>query len=311
MAPTRSEIRDVLLSISSSRFAISTEAAIRTSAARAVSASRVANSDSSTSGFTPLRARSAASCHKSFWPWLRSKESIWSSRSLMASVSGSFVALHKRSFQLFDFRFLRSRKLVPSQFLARVFDLLQRVAQLAGGAFGGRGGIIQFMRQPCGKLSQSRQPVALLLHAGGLADPVGHQAHQPLGQFRHFLHQFRKQRRGNFRTRPSVSARPVTPNCFIREKGSTPVTSPGFERNDEGFAADVAARLKLPFKNHEHRVCGIALAASNVSPALRLISSVWLMNQSIDRQADPQTPGRASNSDFSTMTPTPCSNTDG
>ena len=51
IARTRSEIRDVLLSISFSRFAISTEAAILTRAARAVSASRVANNDSSASGF--------------------------------------------------------------------------------------------------------------------------------------------------------------------------------------------------------------------------------------------------------------------
>ena len=32
---------------------------------------------------------------------------------------------------------------------------------------------------------------------------------------------------GNFKIRPSVTARPVTVNCFILENGSTPVTSPG------------------------------------------------------------------------------------
>ena len=42
-------------------------------------------------------------------------------------------------------------------------------------------------------------------------------------------------------------------NCFIRENGSTPVTSPGFERNDDSFAAEFAAHLQLPFKNHKHR----------------------------------------------------------
>ena len=54
MARTRSEIRDVLLSISFNSLATSTEAAILTRAARAVSASRVENKDSSTSGFTFL-----------------------------------------------------------------------------------------------------------------------------------------------------------------------------------------------------------------------------------------------------------------
>ena len=102
------------------------------------------------------------------------------------------------SFQLFDFCFLGGRKIVPSQFLARIFDLFQGVAQQAGGAFRGRGGIVQFMRQARGKFSQSSQPVALLFDAGGLADAVGHQAHQPLGQFRHFLHQLGKLCRGKF-----------------------------------------------------------------------------------------------------------------
>ena len=75
IAPTSSEIREVLLSISFNRSAISMEAEILTSAARAVSASSVANNCSSTSGLKFLRARSAASCHKSFCPWLRSRES--------------------------------------------------------------------------------------------------------------------------------------------------------------------------------------------------------------------------------------------
>ena len=44
------------------------EAAILTRAARALSAPRVANNDSRTSGLTFLRAKSAASCHKSFCP---------------------------------------------------------------------------------------------------------------------------------------------------------------------------------------------------------------------------------------------------
>ena len=61
-------IREVLLSISFNRLATSTEAAILISAALAVSASRLANNDSNTSGLMSRRARSAASCHKSFCP---------------------------------------------------------------------------------------------------------------------------------------------------------------------------------------------------------------------------------------------------
>ena len=111
----------------------------------------------------------------------------------MASVSSGFsIRLQERSFQLFDFRSLGGRQVVLSQFLDRVFDSLQCVAQQAGRAFGGRGGIVEFMSQAGGKLSQAGQPVALLLHASDLADPVGHHAHQPLGQLRHFLYQFRK-----------------------------------------------------------------------------------------------------------------------
>ena len=122
-----------------------------------------------------------------------------------ASGGGSSL-LHERSFQLFDFRFLRGGEIAPAQFVARVLDALQDVAQLAGGAFGGRGGIVEFMSQARGKLSQSRQPVALLFHPGGFADPVGHQAHQTLGQFRHLLHQIRETAtRESADTRPSVT----------------------------------------------------------------------------------------------------------
>ena len=129
MARTRSEIREVPLSISFSRVATSTEAAILTRAARAVPASRVANNDSSASGWTFFRARSAASCHRSFCPWLRNKESIWSSRSLSASGSrGTSLCWMKEasSFSISDFwAGLRSR--LPNSWLAsRIFFRISR-----------------------------------------------------------------------------------------------------------------------------------------------------------------------------------------
>src|SRR6202522_2874535 len=95
IARTRSEIREVLLSISFSKFATSTEAAILTSAARAVPASRAANNDSSASGLIFFRARSAASCHRSFCPWLRRNETMCSSRAVGGEESGGGRVLWK------------------------------------------------------------------------------------------------------------------------------------------------------------------------------------------------------------------------
>ena len=97
------------------------------------------------------------------------------------------------------------------------------LAQLAGGAFGGRSRIIQLMRQPRRKFPQARQPVSLLLDARGFANAVGHQAHQPLGQFRHFLHQLGKMRGRKLQDAAIRDRPPVTPKIFIRENGSTPV----------------------------------------------------------------------------------------
>ncbi len=52
------------------------------------------------------------------------------------------------------------------------------------------------MGEPCGKLSQGGQTVALLLHASGFANSVGHQADEALGQLRHLLHQIGKESGG-------------------------------------------------------------------------------------------------------------------
>ena len=136
------------------------------------------------------------------------------------------------------------------------------------------------MGQSGGKLSQRGQPVALLLHASGFADPVGHQADQALGQFRHSLHEFRKLDDGKRRMRPSVTARPVNVDFFIREKGSTPVTSSGLSGKHDRLATEFAAHLKLPFEHDEHGIGGIALAEVNVARFEMQLRS-WLRNQSI------------------------------
>ncbi len=230
IARTRSEIRVVLLSISFNRFAISTEAAIRTSAARGDICIKGGEQR-----LQYFRLDSPARQIGRQLPQVVLPVAAQQGINLVfqiadgQSIERGFVGLHEGSFQLFDLRFLRRRKLVLAQFLHRSLDPHQRLAQLAGGALGGRGRIVQFVRQSRGKLAQSGQPVALLLQPGGFADAVGHQAHQPLRQLRHFLYQFRKSAAGNFRTRLSVSARPVTTAFFILEKGSTPVISPALQ----------------------------------------------------------------------------------
>ena len=68
IARTRSEILDVLLSISFTSPAISIEVEILTRAARAVPASSVAKRLSKASGVKLRLANSAASCQRSFCP---------------------------------------------------------------------------------------------------------------------------------------------------------------------------------------------------------------------------------------------------
>jgi hypothetical protein len=68
IAPTRSAIREVLLSISFNKLAISSEAAILTTAARTVSASSLSNKGWSVDGVIPLCANSADNCHELFRP---------------------------------------------------------------------------------------------------------------------------------------------------------------------------------------------------------------------------------------------------
>ena len=163
MARTRSEMRDVPLSISFSRVATSTDAAILTRAALAVSASSVANNDSSASGLT-FSARQI----RGHLPQVILSVTAQQGIDLLFQIADgqrigrNLVALDERSFQFFDFSFLRRRQIPTSQFVARIADFLQDVAQLARGAFRGGSWIIEFMGKPGGKLTQRSQPVALL-----------------------------------------------------------------------------------------------------------------------------------------------------
>ncbi len=50
-----------------------------------------------------------------------------------------------------------------------------------------------------------------------------------------------------------MTARPVITATFMREKGSSPVISPGSSGKGNGFTTQRASHLLLPFKNHNHR----------------------------------------------------------
>jgi hypothetical protein len=58
----------------------------------------------------------------------------------------------------------------------------KRLAQACGCALGGGGGVVEFMRQTGGELTQGHHLVALRLDARGLADAVGHDGDQSLAK---------------------------------------------------------------------------------------------------------------------------------
>ena len=313
IACTSSEIRAVLLSISFSRFAISTEAAIRTSAARAVSASRVANNDSSASGLTPSSRQIGRQLPQVVLP-VTAQQGI----DLIFQIADGqriergFVRLDERSFQLLDFRSLRRREVAPSQLLGRVLDSLQHVAQQAGRAFRGRGGIVQFVRQPSRKLSQARPagraaaPSAWSRESGLTSGPP---AAGPAPAFSAPAQEILP--RGICRMRPSVTARPVITDTFMRENGSNPVTSPGSSGIVTASPPNAPRICCWPSRTTTIATAG-APCCRKVSPALSGISSAWLMNQSNLIVGQTFKCGDAQQIPiFRSFTPTPCSNTDG
>ena len=185
----------------------------------------------------------------------------------MASGSGGTSSLWTKeasSFSISDFCAGVSSRL-PSSWLASL-DFLQDVAQLAGGAFCGGGGIIEFMRESRRKLSQRSQSVALLLSPSGFANPVGHQAHEALRQLRHLLHKFGKQRSGKAQDAGIRDRARAHGKLLHSRKGQHSGYVARLQRKHDRFAAEFAAHLKLPLENHEHRVGRIALRESMFRP---------------------------------------------
>ena len=103
------------------------------------------------------------------------------------------MRVEERRFQLFDFGSLRGGQIAPAQFVAGISDSSSKTSRSwLVARFAADAGIVQLVSQSGRKFPEGGQSVALLLHARGFADPVGHQADQTLGQFRHFLDEFRE-----------------------------------------------------------------------------------------------------------------------
>jgi len=109
------------------------------------------------------------------------------------------------------------------------------------------------------------QPVSLLFQPGDFTDPVSHHPHQPLGELRHFLNHFRKLCRRKFKD-AGIRDRPPRQYGLLhpRERQHSG-DGARLERKDDSFAGQFTPHLKLPFKNHDHRVCWPARAQIHIS----------------------------------------------
>ena len=123
-------------------------------------------------------------------------------------IGRRIVAQNDCRLQFLDFGFLRLGEIATAEFVTCVLDFFEDIAQLAGGAFGGGCGIIEFMSESGGKLAEAREPVALLLETRDLADAIGHEADETLGESGIFCTEFRKSTTGNRRMRLSVRRAP-------------------------------------------------------------------------------------------------------
>ncbi len=110
------------------------------------------------------------------------------------------------------------------------------------------------MREARRKLSQRRQPVALLLHPRGLANPVGHQADEPLRQLRHLVDKVGKQRGREAQSAAIRERSHAYAELLHAGKREHARHGRSLDRNHYRFAAEFAACLQLPLEDDEHRV---------------------------------------------------------
>ena len=200
----------------------------------------------------------------------------------MVSASGgttSGCVNEASSFSISDFwAGVRSR--LPSSRLAFLI-FFSMCAQLAGGAFRRGSGIVEFMRKSRRKFSQRSQSVSLLFEASGFADPIGHQAHQALGQLRHFLYKLRKQRSRKSQRAAVRLGSPAHRELLHPRKRKHPGNIARLQVKDERFPRQVRPALEAALQESQTWHRPDRPGASRLSPALRFSSCDWLMNQSI------------------------------
>ena len=157
------------------------------------------------------------------------------------------------------------------------------------------------MRKSRRKLSQRSQPVLLLFEAGGFANPVRHQAHETLGQLRHFLYKIWKQRGRKSQGAAVRLGSPAHRKLLHPRKRQQSGNVARLQVKDEGFAAKFAPPLKLPLKNHKHGIGRIALARVDVARLEMQLLRLADEPVESDRQANPAKAGTRSSSDLSTI----------
>ena len=122
------------------------------------------------------------------------------------------------------------------------------------------------MSEPCGEFSEGGQAVALLFPARGLADAVGHHAHEALGQLGHFLHQFLILRLRKSQDVAVGQRACAERECFHSGIGQSPGNLAGVDIDDDRFAAEFAARLELSLEKDKHGVRGSARVNQDIAP---------------------------------------------
>src|SRR5581483_9376349 len=159
-------------------------------------------------------------------------------------VGWGLIALNERRFQFLFFCPLRGSQVPPAKFMTRVLDTLQSLAELRRRARGCVRGIVELMSKTGGKLSQSGQPVALLLNARSFAHAISQYADQALCQFWHGVDEIGEQGGGKSEN-AAVSDCPAS-HCKLFHPG---------ERQSSSHIAylackhhDFAAKLATPFK---------------------------------------------------------------
>ena len=156
--------------------------------------------------------------------------------------------------------FCAADKVAPSQLVARVPDLLQHVTQLAGGAFRGRSGIVEFMRDPAesfprdanrsrccsirvvSRIRSDIRPTRRCVNSGIFCTSSGNSE------------------AGNRRARLSVIARAAHRKLLHPRKRQHSRNVARLRSEDKSFASELAPPLKMSLKNHKHGIRRIALA---------------------------------------------------